>query len=64
MREFYPFTKDDILKTRLLFTSEYQNIPEKDIHKIYHCRKFLLFIDYQHWKKKDVEGCFDVTMGS
>ena len=53
-----------MLKTSLSFANEYQNIPEEDIRIINHCRKSLLFSDNQHWKKKDSEGCFDVTMGS
>ena len=64
IREFYPphpITKD-ILKTCLLFENEYRDIPKVDIRIINHCCKWLLFNDNQFWKKKDAEGCFDITM--
>ena len=64
VQELYPSITEDILQTILSFANEYQNIPEKDIHIINHCRKSLLFSDNQLLKKKDSEGCFDVTMGS
>ena len=55
---------EDMLKTSLSFAKEYQDIPEEDIRIINHCRKSLLFNNNQQWKKKNAEGCFDVTMGS
>ena len=64
IREFYPSITEDILKTSLPFAKEYQDIPEEDIRIINHCRKSLLLNDNQPWKKKNAEGCFDVTMGS
>ena len=54
---------DDILKTSLSFANEYQNIPEGDMCIIIHSRKSFLFSENLLWKKKDSEGCFDVTMG-
>ena len=39
IREFYPFITEDILKTSLSFTNEYQHLPEEDIRIINHCRK-------------------------
>ena len=47
IREFYPSIMEDILKTSLSFAHEYQNIPEEDISKINHLRKFLLFSNNQ-----------------
>ena len=46
------------------FAKEYQDIPEEDIRIINHCRESLLFNNNQPWKKKNAEGCFNVTMGS
>ena len=62
--EFYPSIAEDILKIRLSFETEYQNIPEEDIRIINHCRKSLLFSNDQSWKEENAEGCFDVKMGS
>ena len=64
IREFYPFITEDLLKTSSSFANEYQNTPEEDIRIINHCRKSLLFSDNQPWKKKDSEGCFNVTIRS
>ena len=52
IREVYPSITEDILKTSLSFAKEYQNIPDKDIRIINHCRKSLLFNDNRPWKKK------------
>ena len=37
---------------------------EEDIHIMNHCCKPLLFNDNQSWKKKEAEGCFNITIGS
>ena len=39
LQEFYPSIIEDILKTSLPFSNEYQNIIEEDIRIINHCRK-------------------------
>ena len=64
IREFYPSITEDALKTSLSFANDYQNMLEEDIRITNHCRISLLFSYNQPWKKKDAEGCFDVTMGS
>ena len=53
-----------MLKTTLSFANECQNIPKEDIRIINNCRKSLLFNDNQPWKKKDIEDCFNGTMGN
>ena len=55
IREFHPSFKEDILKTNLLFTNEYQDIPQENIYITKHCRKSLLFNNYQSWKKIKVD---------
>ena len=40
------------------------DITEKDIRSIKYCRKSLLFLNDEPWKKKNTASCFDVTMGS
>ena len=65
---------DQIWHTRILsfyhrkyiksFANEYQNILEEDIRIINNCHKSLLLCDNQPWKKKDSDGCFDITMRS
>ena len=42
----------------------YTTIDDKDLYLIMHCRKSLLFIGNETWKKKSTESCFDVTMSS
>ena len=50
IQKFYPSITKDILKTSLLFTNKYQNIPEEDIRIINHCHKSLLFSNNHPWK--------------
>ena len=64
IQKFCPSITEDILKTTLSFANKCQNIPEEDIRIIKHCSKSLLFSNNQPWKKKDVEGCFNITMGN
>ena len=54
----------DYLDNAILFAQQYINIPEKDLRLIKHCRKSLLYNNNEPWKNKNIESCFDVTMGS
>ena len=64
IKEFYPSITEDILKTSFSFANKYQDIPEEDIPIINHCCKSLLLNNNQPWKKKNAEGCFNVTIRS
>ena len=61
--EFYPSISEEILDNAILFAQQYIHIPEKDLRIIKHRRKSLLYNDNEPWKK-NIESCFDVTMGS
>ena len=63
-KDFYPFITEEILEKSLGFAKQYVNIAKKDIQSIKHCRKSLLFLNDEPWKKKNTVNCFDVTMGS
>ena len=39
------------------------DISDENLRIIKHCRKSLLYNNYEPWKKKDTDSCFDVTMG-
>ena len=62
--EFYPSISEEILDNAILFAQQYINIPEKDLCKIKHCRKSLLYNNNELWKKKNTESYLDLTMGS
>ena len=40
------------------------DISNENLRIIKHCRKSLLYNNFEPWKKKDTDSCFDVTMGS
>ena len=40
------------------------DISDENLRIIKHCRKSLLYNNYEPLKKKDTDSCFDVTMGS
>ena len=39
------------------------DISDENLRIITHCRESLLYNNYEPWKKKDTDSCFDVTMG-
>ena len=61
--EYYPSISENILDMAIGFTQEYI-FTEKDLRIIKHCRKSLLYVNNEPWKKKNTESCFNVTMGS
>ena len=64
MKDFYPSITEEILEKSLELAKQYVNITEKDIRSIKHCRKSLLLLNDEPWKKKNTASCFDLTMGS
>ena len=62
--EFYPLITENILDMTICFPQEHNILTEKDLNIIKHCRKSLLYVNNEPWKKKNTENCFDVTMGS
>ena len=64
IKEFYPSITGETLNKALDFAENYTKIPKEDIRLIYHCRKLLLFLNDEAWKKKDAGSSFDVTIGS
>ena len=55
---------ENILDTRINFAKQYTDISDENLRIAKHCRKSLLYNNYEPWKKKNADGCFDVTMGS
>ena len=64
MMEYYPSISENILDMANGFAQEHNIFTEKDLRIIKHCRKSLLYVNNEPWKKKNTESCFDVTMGS
>ena len=62
--EFYPSISENILDNAINFAKQYTGISDKNLSIIKHCRKSLLYNNYEPWKKKDTDSCFDATMGS
>ena len=62
--EFYPSITKELLEKSLNHASNYVEITEQQKRIIAHVRKSLLFTNGQHWKKKEGDPEFDVTMGS
>ena len=64
IKEFYPSITRGILNDAISFSKEHSSITENDLRTINHCRKSLLFLKDEAWKKKESHYCFDVTIGS
>jgi hypothetical protein len=64
INDFYPSITADILDKTIAFAKIHTDIPEETIRVIKHCRKTLLYFNKETWKKKNINDCFDVTMGS
>ena len=62
--EFYPSISENIIDTAINFAKQYTDISDKNLRIIKHCRKSLLYNNYEPWKRKGIDSCFDVTMGS
>ena len=62
--EFYPSISENILDNAINFAKQYKDISDENLRIIKHCRKSLLYDNFEPWKKKDTDSCFDVTMGS
>ena len=62
IKDFYPWTQDELLNKGLRFAQEYIDVTSKDTEIIYHARKSLLF-DGNDTCMKNQSGFFDVTMG-
>ena len=53
IKDFYPSITEEILEKSLEFAKQYVDITEKNIQSIKHCRKSLLFLNDESWKKKN-----------
>ena len=62
--EFYPTISENILDATIKFAKQYTDISDENLRIAKHCRKSLLYNNYEPWKKKSADGCFHVTMGS
>ena len=62
--EYYPSISENILGMAIGFAQEHNIFTEKDLRIIKHCRKSLLYVNNEPWKKKNTKSCFDVTIGS
>ena len=62
-KDFYPGIKEDLLIEALEFAKQHVTIKSKDREKIFHVRKFLLYIEGKPWVKKQSNN-FDVAMVS
>ena len=62
--EFYPSISENILDNTINFAKQYTGISDENLSIIKHCRKSLLYNNYEPWKKKDTDSCFDATKGS
>ena len=64
IREFYPSITKEIVGKSFNFAKSLTTISGDELRNIKHCRKSLLFLGDNPWKKKNTNDCFDVTMGS
>ena len=62
--EFYCSITKAIIDNALSFAKQNKEILDKALWIIKHCRKLLLYLDNEAWKKKNSDNCFDVAMGS
>ena len=63
IKDFYPSTKESLLKQSLDFAKKYIKVTSEDQAIIKNARKSLLFNKQQIWIKKE-SGLFDVQMGA
>ena len=61
---FYSSISENILDTAINFAKQYTDISDENLRIIKHCDKSLLYNNHEPWKKKDINTCSDVTMGS
>ena len=64
IKEFYPSISENVLLNALNFAKRYTEITDEEIRTIMHCRKSLLYLKNEAWKKSNSHSTFDVTMGS
>ena len=66
--EFYPSIAEAILDNALSFAKQHVEILDKDLRITKHCSccstQSLLYHENEAWKKKNLDNCFGVTMGS
>ena len=62
--EYYPSISEIILHIAINFAKQYTDISEENLRIIKYCHKSLLYNNYELWKEKDTDSCFDVTMGN
>ena len=62
--EFYASISENVIDTAINFAKQYTDISDENLRIIKHCRKSLLYNNHEPWKKKGIDSCFDVTMGS
>ena len=60
VKDFYPSTKETLLKNEVYFVVKHTDIPKKNFGVIFNARKSLLFHSNQPWIKRD-SGSFDVV---
>ena len=53
IKDVYPSITEEILEKSLEFAKQYVDITEKNTQLIKHCRKSLLFLNDEPWKKKN-----------
>ena len=63
IKDFYPSTKEKLLRETIKFAKRYIPITSKGIDAIFHARKSLLYYNNEPWVNKG-ESNFDVTMGA
>ena len=61
IKDFYPSTKEKLLREAIKFAKRCISITSKGIDAIFHARKSLLYYNNEPWVNKG-ESNFDVTM--
>ena len=61
-KNFYPSTKETLLKNPIQFAAKHTDINTNDFELMFPARKSLLFHSNQPWAKRDIDT-FDVTIG-
>ena len=60
----YPSITKKVLKDVILFALQHTHLTENELRTIKHCRNSLSYDKNESWKKKNINICFDVIMGS
>ena len=60
----YPSITKKVLKDVISFALQHTHLTENELRTIKHCRNSLSYDKNESWKKKNINICFDVIMGS